>query len=141
MSVQAIETPIRIVELGARETHDMFTASRSTPAFHLLTKNGEYMYASGSDDPITAGDWATAQQLARTNGAAFLFALHHRDAFFFHEPKTEGLGSWRPAALYPHADFKRYHNTSIIIGEIHEKKKRPSGAQNRRRYGHRSRKR
>lgn len=136
-----MQRPLRCVDLAEDVSWDLYHSPNPPKHWRFLAKDGTYMREkmAGSKvaDPITAHGWPMAVEIANRENAAFIVVFHKRHVLF----PVRGLGaaSWWPATAYPHPSLKVMNHATVDRYEPDPNrpkglpKKRPSGAQLRKR--------
>lgn len=131
----------RVIRLPQDVTWDLFNHPYRH-AYSFLHKTGEYLRVGSTNKdaaPITVGSWPEALLHAQRQEAEFIVSFKEKRVFFRVVTQT-GAFTWMPATPIPHDSIEVLNNAETAPYEpladgTQPKRKQPSGAQKRKRYG------
>lgn len=131
---------LHAMRLSVDVTYDLFLGSRVPKRWALLSKNGDYMRVQEpglEPEVLQYTSWDDAARGADANGTNFVAVMHERRVVF-RATDTAGPYEWWPAIVIPDDSILTINNAQADRYEPdaqgkQPKKKRPSGAQNRKR--------
>lgn len=138
-----VHTP-RVFDLPVDVTWDLWSGPYAN-VYRLLARNGSYIRAMGDDisvdtlnEPITIADWPEALRQAMLHCASYIVCFKNKKVLYGRQVGDNGTLQWLQACAIPHESIKQLNDSTYSPKEprSHEiSKKRPSGAQNRKRFG------
>lgn len=130
------------LRLSKEVTLDLYLEPRIPKRWVLLTKKGEFMRLKEGDENahlLEFATWPDAVRGANLNGTNFIACIHRR-CVLFRATDDAGEHEWWPAILIidPYIEYVNHAEANRYEPDAEgkqPKRKRPSGAQNRKRYG------
>jgi hypothetical protein len=138
-----VHTP-RVLDLPVDVTWDLWSGPYAA-IYRLLAHNGSYIRIMGDDEPtdrlnepITLMEWGEARMQATLHCASYIVCFKNKKVLYGQPVGTRGTIQWLQACAIPHSSIKQLNDSVYTPKEPPSEtrtQKRPSGAQNRKRYG------